>query len=134
MPKNWPNKYLNIFWCPGVDRTNIRIYWDTQELTEWIFKFMRTVEKPWLLINNIYAGLFSRIIYHQNFCIITKKKSKHIKLVKNYQKMVKSDQHMVKLYMKWVQIKKNDFPLCLRIQENNDYISNFRSPPEYNAK
>ena len=38
MPKSWPNEYPNIFGYQWIDQTNIQIYVDGHEMTEWISK------------------------------------------------------------------------------------------------
>ena len=45
MPKNCRNKYPNIFGCPRVDKTNIRIHLDAQQLIEIFPKYIQTKEK-----------------------------------------------------------------------------------------
>ena len=60
MPLNWLNKYPTIVRCPRVDGMNIRIYSDSEELTEPISQYMQMEEKPHKWKQIIYASYFIR--------------------------------------------------------------------------
>ena len=90
IPKIWPNKYLNILWCPVTDRANIQIYLDGGKATN-------------INTNYIFLDHLIRIFDHTNVVFLNKagKKGNHNFFVE-LSKIMKSGRHMVNLHMKWV--------------------------------
>ena len=53
-----PNKYTNIFGCPQINGMNNQIYLRAQDMTKWIFEYIRTKKKQQIWIKNHICRLF----------------------------------------------------------------------------
>ena len=94
MPKNWPNKHLNLFGCPRVNQINIQIYLDAQELTKRLSEYIQKEEKPWKLIWIIYTSYFiKKYLIVEMFVLLLKQ----VKAEQNCSQIVQIDQGVARM-------------------------------------